>query len=246
MTEDSTLLTQFEERVGPSITFGDDRKGYTMGYGLILKENVIIDYVALVDGLKHNFLSISQLCDKGNEVWFIKGACVIYDLSTGNILLTENRKGNVYVVEFNSTNSKTMTCLLSKASSNESWLWHKKLSHLNFKVMNLLVKKNFVRGVPKLEFTKDGLSVKRKNKERHHSRARQNHQLMYPCGCFIWIYLDQATSCLKPKINIALLLLRISQDSPGISFFTLRMKKVRSLSITSGLLTMEPNGESGK
>ena len=39
-------------------------KGYTMGYGLISKENVIIDFVALVDGLKHNMLSISQLCDK--------------------------------------------------------------------------------------------------------------------------------------------------------------------------------------
>ena len=36
MTVDSTLLTKFEERVGPSITFDDDKKGYTMGYGLIL------------------------------------------------------------------------------------------------------------------------------------------------------------------------------------------------------------------
>ena len=43
MTGDSTLLTEFVERVGPSITFGDDSKGYTMGYGLISKENVIID-----------------------------------------------------------------------------------------------------------------------------------------------------------------------------------------------------------
>ena len=35
MTGDSTLLTKFVERAGPSITFGDDNKGYTMGYGLI-------------------------------------------------------------------------------------------------------------------------------------------------------------------------------------------------------------------
>ena len=67
MTGDSTLLTEFEERAGLSITFGDDNKGYTMGYGLISKDNVIINSVALVDGLKHNLLSISQLCDKGNE-----------------------------------------------------------------------------------------------------------------------------------------------------------------------------------
>ena len=60
------MLTKFEERAGPSITFGDDSKLYTMGYGLISKENVIIDSVALVDGIKHNLLSISQLCDKRN------------------------------------------------------------------------------------------------------------------------------------------------------------------------------------
>ena len=72
MTGDSTLLTEFEERVGPSITFGYDIKGYTMGYGLISKENVIINSVALVDGLKNNLLSISQMCDKGNEVLFSK------------------------------------------------------------------------------------------------------------------------------------------------------------------------------
>ena len=62
MTGDSTLLTEFVDRASPSITFGDDIKGYTMRYGLISKENVIIETVALVDGLKHNLLSISQLC----------------------------------------------------------------------------------------------------------------------------------------------------------------------------------------
>ena len=37
MTGDSTLLTEFVERASPRITFGDDIKGYTMGYGLISK-----------------------------------------------------------------------------------------------------------------------------------------------------------------------------------------------------------------
>ena len=59
MTGDSTLLSKFEERAGPSITFGDDNKGFTLGYGSISKGNVIIDNVALVKGLKYNMLSIS-------------------------------------------------------------------------------------------------------------------------------------------------------------------------------------------
>ena len=89
MTGDFTLLIKFEESAGPRITFGDDNKWYTIGYGLISKGNVIIDSVALVDGLKHNLLSISQLCDKGNEVLFTKEAYVIYDMTIGNILLTK-------------------------------------------------------------------------------------------------------------------------------------------------------------
>ena len=55
----SALLSKFEKRAGPSITFRDDSKGYTLGYGLISKGNVIIDNVALVKGLKYNMLSIS-------------------------------------------------------------------------------------------------------------------------------------------------------------------------------------------
>ena len=49
------------------------------------------------------------------------------------------------------------TAFYSKASSDESWLWHKKLSHLNFKTMNSLVKRELVRGLPQMEFTQEGL-----------------------------------------------------------------------------------------
>ena len=48
-------------------------------------------------------------------------------------------------------------CFYSKASPKDSWLWHKKLSHLNFKIVNSLVKRDLVRGLPPLEFTQQGL-----------------------------------------------------------------------------------------
>ena len=122
MTGDSTLLKEFKERAGPSITFGDDSKGFTMGYGLISKENVIIDEVALVDGLKHNLLSISQLCDKGNSVTFNSEACVVNCKKNNKVVLTGVRKGNVYLADFNSTDADSITCLFSKESQGESWL----------------------------------------------------------------------------------------------------------------------------
>ncbi|KAL8148711.1 hypothetical protein AgCh_005900 [Apium graveolens] len=151
--------TWFKERAGPSITFGDDIKGYNVGYGLISKDNVIIEEVALVDGLKHNLLSISQLCDKGNLVTFNPEPCVVINKRSNKVVLTGVRRRNMYLVDFNSSNAESITCLLSKASQDESWLWHKKLSHLNFKTMNELVKKELIRGIPQVEFSKDGLQV---------------------------------------------------------------------------------------
>ena len=88
MTRDSSLLTKLVEKAGHSITFGDDNKRYTMGFGLIAKENVIINEVALVSGLKHNLLSISQLCDKGFKVNFTPTARVVTKGEDNNVVLT--------------------------------------------------------------------------------------------------------------------------------------------------------------
>nr|GFB57982.1 hypothetical protein [Tanacetum cinerariifolium] len=48
-------------------------------------------------------------------------------------------------------------CLLSKASKNKSWLWHRHLNHLNFGTINDLARKYLVRGLPRLKFEKDHL-----------------------------------------------------------------------------------------
>ncbi|GKA25535.1 retrovirus-related pol polyprotein from transposon TNT 1-94 [Tanacetum coccineum] len=48
-------------------------------------------------------------------------------------------------------------CLLSKASKNKSWLWHRRLNHLNFGTINDLTRKDLVRGLPRLKFEKDHL-----------------------------------------------------------------------------------------
>ena len=157
MTGDQSLLTRFEEKADPCVTFGDENKGFTLGYGMIEKDNVIIEKVALVDGLKHNLLSIRQLCDNGNKVHFSQESFFIANKETKDILLTGNKNENVYIVDFNSSKVDSLNCLLSMAFIDDSWIWHKKLSHLNFKAMNMLMQKNLVRGLPNKEFTKYGL-----------------------------------------------------------------------------------------
>jgi len=63
-----------------TVTFGDDSKGKIVGIGNIkLGSSPMIENVALVNGLKHNLLSVSQLCEKGFNVIFDDLTCNIFD-----------------------------------------------------------------------------------------------------------------------------------------------------------------------
>lgn len=59
MTGEKSLLTGLVEKTGPMVTFGDNSKGFTTGYGNLEIGNIIIENISLVEGLKHNLLSIS-------------------------------------------------------------------------------------------------------------------------------------------------------------------------------------------
>ena len=157
MTGDRALLSNVIERAGPVVTFGDNSKGKTEGYGCLEAGNVIIEDVSVVKGLKHNLLSISQFCDKGFNVNFNKEICQISHKKDEKPALQGVRKGNLFIANLNSGNKDEVNCFYARASSDESWLWHKKLSHLNFKIMNSLVKRELVRGLPQMEFTQEGL-----------------------------------------------------------------------------------------
>ncbi|KAK1369394.1 hypothetical protein POM88_035486 [Heracleum sosnowskyi] len=142
---------------GPTVSYGDGNIGQTLGYGNIIIGNVIIEKVALVKGLKHNLLSISQITDRGYHVHFYSTHCEVVSKESGKTVLTGYRHGNIYEANIQSNTDGSPTCLISKASVDESWNWHKKLSHLNFSNINELVKKELVRGLPKVLYTPDGL-----------------------------------------------------------------------------------------
>nr|GEW44109.1 hypothetical protein [Tanacetum cinerariifolium] len=72
-------------------------------------------------------------------------------------LLTGDRSSNLYTIAHNEVASNSSTCLLANASSSQSWLWHQRLSHLNFTTINNLVKNNRVQGLSKMKFKKDHL-----------------------------------------------------------------------------------------
>nr|GFC56210.1 hypothetical protein [Tanacetum cinerariifolium] len=85
------------------------------------------------------------------------GSMSIKKVYYGVDLLTGDRSSNLYTIALNEVAPTSLTCLLAKASSSQSWLWHQHLSHLNFATINNLVKNNLVQGLPKMKFEKDHL-----------------------------------------------------------------------------------------
>ncbi|GJW67427.1 retrovirus-related pol polyprotein from transposon TNT 1-94 [Tanacetum coccineum] len=70
------------------------------------------------------------------------------------VVLNSPRIKDVYVIDMSSYNEESNACFFVKASPSVNWLWHKRLSHLNFKNINKLGKQNLVAGLPSLTFSK--------------------------------------------------------------------------------------------
>lgn len=157
MTWKKSLLIEFERKAGPTVSFGDRYKRDTLGYGSIVLGSVIIENVALVEGLKQTLFSISQLSDKGYHAGFDSEKCTIINKPNGEIVLIDQRHGNINEASLENSNTYAIKYVYSKASNEVSWKWHKRLSHLNFKKINYLMKHNLVRGLPQLNFVQKGL-----------------------------------------------------------------------------------------
>ena len=68
MMADKSMFASLSSKDGGYVIFGDNRKGKIIGICNVGKEpSPIIENVLLVDRLKHNLLSISQLRDKKNR-----------------------------------------------------------------------------------------------------------------------------------------------------------------------------------
>ncbi|GJW22070.1 retrovirus-related pol polyprotein from transposon TNT 1-94 [Tanacetum coccineum] len=130
MTGNRSKLKNFVEKFIGSVRFGNDHFRAIMGYGDYVIGDSVISRVYYVEGLGHNLFSVGQFCDSDLEVAFRKHSCFVRDINGADLL---------------------------KASKSKSWLWHRRLNHLNFGTINDLARKDLVRGLPRLKFEKDHL-----------------------------------------------------------------------------------------
>ncbi|GKD90819.1 putative ribonuclease H-like domain-containing protein, partial [Tanacetum coccineum] len=119
-------------------------------------KNLMKDMLPLGDELKEAKLPVKELlklmCDKKNSVLFTDTECFVLSPDfklpdESQVLLKVPRKNNMYSVDMkNIVPRESLTCLVAKATHDESMLWHRRLGHVNFKTINKLVKENIVRG----------------------------------------------------------------------------------------------------
>ncbi|GJV70717.1 retrovirus-related pol polyprotein from transposon TNT 1-94 [Tanacetum coccineum] len=156
MTGNLKLLSNFVEKFLGTVKFGNDQIALILGYGDLVQGKITIKRVYYVEGLNHNLFSVGQFCDADLEVAFRKSTCYIRDLQR-NDLLTGSHGTYLYSITLQDASSPNPICLMAKASLSQAWLWHRRLSHLNFDTINLISKNNIVTGIPKLKFVKDYL-----------------------------------------------------------------------------------------
>nr|GEV92675.1 ribonuclease H-like domain-containing protein [Tanacetum cinerariifolium] len=127
MTGNITYLSDFEEINGGYVAFGGNPKGGKISSkGKIKTCKLDFDDIYFVKQIKFNLFSVSQICDKKNNVLFTDTKCVVlssdYKLPDENhVLLRVPRENNMYNVDLkNVVPSGDLTCLFAKATLDES------------------------------------------------------------------------------------------------------------------------------
>ncbi|KAI3769208.1 hypothetical protein L6452_00308 [Arctium lappa] len=156
MTGQKALLSNYTEKFSGNVRFGNDQLSPILGYGDIIQDNLTISKVSYVEGLGHNLFSIGQFCDKGLEVNFKSKSCSVRT-EDGTELLGGHRKTNLYTINLSKVLIDNQVCLMTKATQQQSWLWHRRLSHLSFRYINKLVREKLVKGLPELKYDKEHL-----------------------------------------------------------------------------------------
>ncbi|GJX38799.1 retrovirus-related pol polyprotein from transposon TNT 1-94 [Tanacetum coccineum] len=150
------VLTMYSVKFLGTIHFGNDHISAILGFGDLQWGNILITRVYFVEGLGHNLFLVWQFCDSDLEVALRRNTCFVWNLE-GVDLLKGNRTPNLYTINLHEMASASPICLMAHATSTKSWLWHQRLSHLNFDTINDLAKNDLVIGLPKFKYHKEHL-----------------------------------------------------------------------------------------
>nr|GFC79253.1 retrovirus-related Pol polyprotein from transposon TNT 1-94 [Tanacetum cinerariifolium] len=156
MTGNLKLPINFVWKFMGTVSFENDHVAAILGFGYLQWGNILITRVYFIEGLGHNLFSVGQLCDLDLEVAFRRNACFLRNLE-GVDLLKGDHSTNLYTINLYEMDSASPICLMAHASSTKSWLWHQRLSHLNFDTINDLARNDLFLRLPKFKYNKEHL-----------------------------------------------------------------------------------------
>ncbi|GJX31611.1 putative ribonuclease H-like domain-containing protein [Tanacetum coccineum] len=158
---------------------GGAKGGKITSKGTLKTGKLDFEDVYFIKELQFNHFSVSQMCDKKNSVLFTETGCFVlspdFKLADESQVLLNVPKRPICIVLKNIVPKECLTCLVSKATLDESMLWHRRLGHVNFKTINKLVKENLVRGLPLKHFENDQTCVA--------CLKGKQHKASYLLGC---------------------------------------------------------------
>ncbi|GJW18539.1 integrase, catalytic region, zinc finger, CCHC-type containing protein [Tanacetum coccineum] len=234
MTGNIQLLRNFVEKFMGTVHFGNDHFTAITRYGDYVQGNLTICHIYYVEGLIHNLFSVRQFCDGDLEVAFCSNTCYVRNLE-GDDLLTGSCDLNLYNIFISEMATSFPVCLMSRATSTKSGLWHCRLSHLNFEAARTMIIFSkppeflLAKAISTACFTQNHSNVHiRYNKTPYELvRGRKpNIQYFYVFGYLCYPTNDHDDlGKMKPKADIGNFI-GYSESSSGFRIYNRRIKKI--------------------
>ncbi|KAK9078427.1 hypothetical protein SSX86_002484 [Deinandra increscens subsp. villosa] len=155
MTGNLAAFANLNRSVNGSVKFGDGSKVQIKGKGTLLiqcknSDQLMIDDVYYIPALKSNILSLGQMSEKGYSMWIKDEFLKVYDELNQLVMKVQRSTNRLYKVKINYAQPICLKACLEE----EPWIWHARLGHANFQVLNQMSSKGLVDGMPRLSHSK--------------------------------------------------------------------------------------------
>ncbi|GAU48263.1 hypothetical protein TSUD_405090 [Trifolium subterraneum] len=153
MTGHKDWLIKFDSLRKSKVRLADSRSIQAEGIGnIIIKRrdgsSAEIEDILYVPGMDCNLLSVGQLIEKGFSVSIKHEKFELYDPANLLVLRTPLTTNRTFKTMINTTE---VACMKTVTENQQSWLWHLRFGHLNFRYLNQLVSKAMVTCLPKID-----------------------------------------------------------------------------------------------
>lgn len=153
MTGNKDFFAELDGNITGQVRFGDGSKVQIKGKGSIVlncktgEQRVVTD-VYFIPALYSNILSLGQLTEDGCKIEMLDNYLKVIDENGGLFMKVQRSKNRLYKIVL----PITQPVCLAASLDEEAWLWHARLGHVNFRVLESMVQRGLVHGIPSIKY----------------------------------------------------------------------------------------------